>query len=231
MKIPKFSDKNYKKCSNCGVTNSAYYISRKCLHKLCSNCYKNKLPLINSEYTCKLCHEENKENNFNKLSREDFADKPILEDFYHKDKIEREKLIYKRIENFKSEEEYNEYLEFVEKCLRKSNLKEIEKRYNQDKNEKEQNDLEKKKRLELIKEKIRDNSPTHYNNTKICIDLFDGNIKQEEIRRENDPITIIEETINYIKDDEKEKICGGYNKNQIYDFLSVFSRGGFRNKN
>ena len=73
------------------------------------------------------------------------------------------------------------------------------------------------------------NSPTNYNNTKICID-FDGNIKQEDVvRKEIDPITIIQETINYIKNPEKEKICGGYNINKIYEFFSVFSKGGLKN--
>ena len=110
----------------CGTTNYVY-ISKKCLHKLCDNCYKNKMKLIDSEYNCKFCEEENKDNNSYKLTREDFSNKPILEEFYYKDKVEREKLIYKRRDNFKSEEEYNEYLEFVEKCLRKNNLKEIEK--------------------------------------------------------------------------------------------------------
>ena len=68
------------------------------------------MKLLDSEYNCKFCEEENKDNNSYKLSREDFSNKPILEEFYYKDKVEREKLIYKRRDNFKSEEEYNEYL-------------------------------------------------------------------------------------------------------------------------
>ena len=81
------------------------------------------MKLLNSEYNCKFCEEENKDNNSYKLSRDDFSKKPIF-------KAEKEKLIYKRRDNFKSEEEYNEYFEFVEKYLRKNNLKEIDKKYN-----------------------------------------------------------------------------------------------------
>ena len=42
---------------------------------------------------------------------------------------------------------------------------------------------------------------------------------------------IIEETINYIPNKEKEKICGGYIINNIYQFLSNFSQKGLRNLN
>ena len=115
MKIPKFKDDNYRTCSNCGRPNFAY-VSKKCLHKLCEKCYDSKMTLFNSEYNCNFCQKEDKENKIYKLTREDFSNKPILEEFYYKDKAEREKLIYKRKENFKSEEEYNDYLEFVEKC-------------------------------------------------------------------------------------------------------------------
>ena len=230
MKIPKFNDDNYKTCSNgCGRSNCAY-VSKKCLHKLCEKCYDDKMKLKNSEYNCNFCQKEDKENKIYKLSREDFSNKSILEEFYYKDKSDREKLVYKRRENFNSEEEYNDYLEFVEKCLRKNNLKEIEKKYFQDINEKEENNEKKERELRLLKEKIRVNSPTNYNNSKIFIDLED-HPNQEEVRREIDPIKIIEETFNYIPNTEKEKICGGYNINKIYKFLSNFSIEGLRNQN
>ena len=228
MKIPKFKDDNYRTCSNCGRANFAY-VSKKCLHKLCEKCYDSKMTLFNSEYNCNFCQKEDKENKIYKLTREDFSNKPILEEFYYKDKAEREKLIYKRKENFKSEEEYNDYLEFVEKCLRKNNLKELEKKYYQDINEKEENYKKKENELNVLKNKIRDYSPTHYNNTRICIDL-DDNKNQEEIRRDIDPIVIIEEKIKYIPNKEKEKICGGYNINKLYQFLSNFSKDGLRNR-
>ena len=212
----------------CGTTNYVY-ISKKCLHKLCDNCYKNKMNLIDSEYNCKFCEEENKDNNSYKLTIEDFSNKPILEEFYYKDKVEREKLIYKRKDNFKSEEEYNEYLEFVEKCLRKNNIKEIEKKYFQSSNEKEENKDKKEKELRAIKDTIRENSTTQYNNTKICINL-EENINQEDKNKVIDPIKIIEEPISYIPNVEKEKISGGYDTNNIYQFLSNFSKGGLKFK-
>ena len=189
------------------------------------------MKLLNSEYNCKYCEEENKDNNSYKLTREDFSNKPILEEFYYKDKLEREKLIYKRKDNFKTEEEYNEYLEFVEKCLRKNNLKEIKKKYNyfQSSNEKEENKDKKEKELRAIKDAIRENSPTQYNNTKICINL-EENINQEDKNKEIEPIKIIEEPISYIPNVEKEKISGGYDTNNIYQFLSNFSKGGLKFK-
>ena len=140
------------------------------------------MKLLNSEYNCKFCEEENKDNNSYKLSRDDFSKKPIF-------KAEKEKLIYKRRDNFKSEEEYNEYFEFVEKYLRKNNLKEIEKNF-QSLNEKEENKDKKEKELRLVKDVIRENNPTQYNNTKICIYL-EENINQDDKSKENDPIRII----------------------------------------
>ena len=139
MKIPKFDDKIYKICSNCQSSKKYEYTSKKCLHKLCENCYKTKIPLMDSEYICKICLNKKEEN---KHLRDDYLNKSPLEEFYDKDKIKREnllKIVNKRKENFSSLEEYNDYLEFIEKCLRKNNLKEIDKKYNQDRNEREKN--------------------------------------------------------------------------------------------
>ena len=233
MKIPKFNDKDFTKCIECGRTNPPFYVSKKCLHKLCYRCHGLKFE-FSDEYECQLCQAENKDNYFYKLNKDDFIENP-LEDFYKKDKKKREneKFIYKRKENFKSNEEYNDYLEYVEKCLSKFDFeefgRELEKKYPQDENEKKKNKEIKKEKIGEIDMMIIKNSPTNYNNTKICID-FDGNIKQEDVvRKEIDPITIIQETINYIKNPEKEKICGGYNINKIYEFFSVFSKGGLKN--
>jgi hypothetical protein len=229
MKIPVFDDKNYKICSCCSCEFSKnVYISTKCLHKLCDNCYKNKMSLLDSIYECKLCQSENK-NNSMKLKRSDFKPNSnnnlILEEFYRNDKLKREQIIYKRRENFHSQEEYNDFLEYVENCLKRNNLDDINKKYTQSDREKEINEKSLKDKLESIKNKIAD--PTSYNNSKFVINLDEGIPIQEEII--NDPIVIIEETINYIKDEEKEKICGGYNINKIYGFLGTFSKGGFRN--
>ena len=228
MKIPKFDDKKFKICSCCNSEFSkSAYISTKCLHKLCAHCFSNKMPMKESIYECKLCQDEN---NSTELKREDFKpnsnNNPILSEFYDSDKKKRENMIYKRRENFNSEEEYNDFLEYVENCLKRDNLEDIKKKYNQSEKERELNEKSFKDKLESIKEKISD--PTNFNNTKIRIPIFEGNPIQEEIN--NDRIIIIGETINYRKDEEKEKICGGYNLNKIYGFLSTFSKGGFRNK-
>ena len=227
MKIPIYNNENYEKCF-CGEMNYAY-ISRRCLHKLCESCFKKKFPSLINEYICLSCQKENKGNTIYKLKRDDFSNKSLLEEFYDRDKKEREKLmklIYKRRENFESEEEYNNYLENVEKCLRKNNIKEIEKKYSQNINEKDENNEKRKKYLRTIEEKIRENSPTHYNNSKFIID-FEGNFEEE---KELDPIRFLTDTIKYIPDPEKEKICGGYRINNIYQFLSNFSKGGLIRK-
>ena len=225
MKIPKFDDKIYKVCSNC-QSKKYEYTSKKCLHKLCENCYKTKIPLIDSEYICKICLNKKEEN---KHLRDDYLNKSPLEEFYDKDRIKREnllKIVNKRKENFSSIEEYNDYLEFIEKCLRKNNLKEIDKKYNQDINEREKNEEKRKEKLNEIEKKIEENSPNHYNNTRIII-YADGNMEQEDIVKESDdPIRIMEDTIHYIKDQEKERKAGGYNIKNIYNFLSNFSKGG-----
>ena len=229
MKLPKFDDKIFKKCSCCESELSRNgYVSIKCLHQLCDNCFKNKLPLIESVYECKLCKDEN---NSYTLSIKDFKlnydNHKILYEFYLKDKSERGKIIYKTRDDFNSEEEYNDFLEYVEKCLKRNNLEDIKKRYSQSATEKERNEKEIKNKLDTIKEKIAQNDPTNFNNLKFRISLEEGNQNQEEIFN-NDPIVIMHETVNYIKDEEKEKICGGYNLNKINAFLSFYSKGGFR---
>ena len=113
--------------------------------------------------------------------------------------------------------------------MRKNNLKEVEKKYFQTSNEKEENKDKKEKELRLIKDAIRENSPTQYNNTKICINL-EENINQEDKNKVIDPIKIIEEPISYIPNVVKEKISGGYDINNIYQFLSHFSKGGLKVK-
>ena len=232
MKVPKFDDRKYNECSSCENIANSYFISIKCLHKLCDICYKNKMRM--NTYECKFCQNENKGNNSYRLSKEDFIkndsnNNSILKDFYRRDKTNREKIMFKTRENFKSEEEYNDFLEYVEKCLKKNNLDDIQKIYSQSNEEKERNKKERKEKIETMREKISKNEPNSYNNTKICITLFEEGIQNQEEKIKIDPIVVIEQKINYIKDEERERICGGYNINNIYEFLSNFSKGGFKN--
>ena len=216
MKIPKFDDNKFKSCSNC-QSKKYEYTSKKCLHKLCENCYKKLFLLIESEYNCKNCTKDGKH------LRDDYINKCPLQDFYDKDKIKREKIIYMDKENFPSIDDYNDYLEFVEKCLRKNNLKEIDKKYNQEKNEREKNLKKRSQILEKIKEEIKENSPTNYNNSKIIINFDDNN---DEIVKKATPIQVVQESISYVQDNEKEKITGGYIIKNIYEFFGNFSKGG-----
>ena len=56
-------------------------------------------------------------------------------------------------------------------------------------------------------------------------------MEQEDIVKESDdPIRIMEDTINFIEDREKAKKAGGYNIKNIYNFLSNFSKGGLLNQ-
>ena len=227
MKIPRFEDKDYAKCY-CGKEFT--YISQKCLHKLCDKCYKKYFQIKGARYSCPYCKDGNEKL---ELSQEDYIKESPLRIHYDEDFKRRNnifQLVYKRKENFSSNEEYNIYLEFVEKCIQRNNEKEIEKKYPQTKKEREENDEKRLKELEEIKRKLRDNSPTHYNSSRFIIDL-EGEIKLKEDYIEQNPITYervkpTEEKIEYIKDIDKEKKTGGYDINKIYEFLSIYSKSG-----
>ena len=79
----------------------------------------------------------------------------------------------------------------------------------------------------MVKDVIRENNPTQYNNTKICIYL-EENINQDDKSKENDPIRIIEEPISYIPNLEKEKISGSYDINNIHQFFKQFFERGIK---
>ena len=235
MRIPKFEDKNYSICSECS-RNECMYISKKCLHRLCDNCYKNKFKLIGSKYLCAFCQKENEPL---ELSQEDFSKESPFQIHCNEASKRREyinKLIYKRRENFTSDESYNKYLENIEKYIKKNtNEKELEKIYFQNEAEREENDEKRKKELEDIHRKLKENSPMHYNSSRFCIDFEGNEINLEELKLEPNPIIqevkITQEEIKYIPDIEKERKAGGYNINSIYEFLANYSKAGFiRNK-
>lgn len=234
MRIPKFEDKNYLVCSECS-RNECIYISKKCLHKLCDTCYKNKFKILGSKYLCAFCQKDNEPL---ELFQEDFSKESPFQIHYNEILKRREKiykLVYKRRENFTSNEDYNKYLEDIEKYIQKNNNeKEIEKIYFQNENEKEENDEKRKKELEEIHRKLKENSPMHYNSSKFCFDFEGNEINPEELKVESNPIIyeakITQEEIKYIPNIEKEKKTGGYNINKIYEFLAKYSRAGFINK-
>ena len=234
MRLPKFDDKDYTKCGNCGK-DSYMFISKKCLHKLCESCFNKKFQIKDKRYNCDCCANKNEPL---ELSQEDFSREPPLQIICDEDLKIRNlayKSVYKRKENFSTNEEYNEYLEYVEKCIRNNDVDKLEKRYSQNYKEKEENYSKRQKELEELRKKLIENSPTHYKNSKFRID-FDGNeINMEDIDEPNnqinyEPIKIIKQTVFYAKDEDKEKTAGGYNVKNLYEFLSDFSKLGFIHK-
>ena len=234
MKIPKFEDRNYSICSECS-RNECIYISKKCLHKLCDTCYKNKFKILGSKYLCAFCQ---KDNDPVELFQDDFSKESPFQ--IHYDEVLKRRdyiynLVYKRRENFTSNENYNKYLEDIEKYIHKnSNEKEIEKIYPKNEIEREENDEKRKKELEEIHRKLKENSPMHYNSSKFCFDFEGNEINPEELKVEQNPIInearVTQEEIKYVPDIEKEKKTGGYNNNKIYDFLANYSKAGFINR-
>lgn len=227
MNIPKFEDKDYTKCY-CGKEYT--YISKKCLHKLCDKCFNIKFQLKNARFSCNFCKDGNEKY---ELVKEDFTKESPLRIHYDEDLKKRNniiQLVYKRKENFSSNEEYNAYLEFIEKCIQKNNEKEIQKKYSQTKTERQENDEKRQNELEELKRKLRENSPTHYNSSKFCLDIYGKLINPEEFIEQNpityEPVKPTEEKIVYIRDLDKEKKTGGYDINKIYEFLGKFSRCG-----
>lgn len=236
MRIPKFDDKDYTKCFSCGKEYT--YISKKCLHKLCDKCYNKKFQIKGTRISCPYCKEGNE---LFELSQEDFSKEPPLRNHFDEDLKIRNRIIqsiYKRKENFANNEDYNLYLEFFENCVLRNNEKDIEKKYQQTKNERERNDEERLKEIKDLERKLKDNSPTHYNASKFCFILDNDEIKIEEPSEpkppiNSEPIRPIEEKITFIEDLDKEKETGGYDINKIKEFFIAFSRSGFvfnRNK-
>ena len=229
MNLPRFDDRDYTQCSICGKKDYSY-TSKKCLHKLCEKCYNNKFGVIGESIQCHVCSQY--------LYREDYSKEAPLQIHFEEDMKRRRninQLIYKRKENFPSNEEYNTYLEFVEKCIQAKNEKEIEKKYSQNKKEKEDNFERRQKELDEIKKKVRENSPMHYNSSKFCLIVDDGILRDPyEMEEQNpinmEPVRVVEEKINYIPDLDKRKMTGGYDTKKIKEFFSIFSKAGFINK-
>ena len=151
MNIPRFDDKDYTKCCSCGneYEKEKSYISKKCLHKLCYKCYKNKFQIADSRFNCPHCKTEKE--SF-ELCQEDFSQESPLQIIYDEDLKKRNiimQLVYKRRENFDTEEEYNSYLEYVEKCIQSNNINDIKKKYPQSEEEREEN--YKKRQKEMLK--------------------------------------------------------------------------------
>ena len=222
MNIPRFDDRDYTQCNICAKKDYSY-TSVKCLHKLCEKCYNNKFAVKGERVKCHVCEQY--------LSQEDYTREPPLQINFEDDMKIRRNIYHKRRENFSSDEEYNLYLEFIEKNIQAKNEKEIEKRYPQNEKEREDNLKKRQLKLEEIKKKIRENNPTHYNTSKFFIDP-EGILKEPfEVEEQNptniDPVKIINEKINYIPDMDKRKMTGGYDIKKIKEFFGIFSKAGF----
>lgn len=234
MKIPKFDIDNFSKCCIC--QNEYTYTSKRCLHKLCEHCFSRKFNIYGAKFECPYCKNETSEKI--ELSYDDFTKESPLQRLYEEDLKSRNEiynLIYKRKENFQSNDEYNRYLEWVEKCIQKNNEKEIAKRYFQNEKERAENDAKRSKEIKYLRDKLEEYNPNHYNSSKFCFDFEGNEISRGETPVEQNP-TIIEvkatdENIFYIPDEEKKKKAGGYNIIKINEFFSNYVKVGFININ
>ena len=236
MNIPKFNYDEYYKCDVCNHQKGEMNCSIKCLHKLCETCYPKKFGVEYARYKCQFC-EKAKRNT--ELSMKDYIKKAPLKELYENDIKKRKdiykKYLYKRRENFNSDEEYNQYLEFIEDCIKNEySQNEIDRKYKQDKKEREQNLENLEKELALIKKKIKDNDPISHNQNKFIIGE-DFNLQSDhmEIEEESNqinvsPLKYVEGAkIKIVPDKENEKKAGGYSSNNIKQFLSWYSKAGF----
>lgn len=224
MRIPKFEDGFYNKCY-CHKEEYTY-TSKKCLHKLCDSCYNNKFKMYGAKFICEYCKIELFQDDFTKIA-------PLQ--MHYDDDLKRRKiinqLVYKRRENFSTDEEYNKYLECVEKYIQRKIENEIEKKYPQTKKEREENNEKREKELDEMKISLKENSPMHYNSSKFYFDFEGNEINPAELIVEPTQfveVKAVKEKIKYIPDLEKEKKTGGYNTNKIYDFLAIYSKAGFK---
>ena len=239
MNIPNYKEyeKGIKTCVNCSsqLTSNIFY-SKYCLHRLCDICYGKLFSEKNSKYYCKLCKDPKPQ------SSNDYFNKPQDQILYEKDYKIRQKIFeeysYKRKENFNNENEYNEYLEGIEKIIEEylsKNIKELILNKNFD----PLHDINKTKYHDELNQIINERkkySPKilyapNYTNLNVDdnnMDVEVNNIYETKIIREIKlPYYKPNAEINIIKDLKKKKKAGGYNEEFVYNDLSKYSFGGF----
>ena len=235
MNIQKFDDMTFKKCCVCN-NDSCRYISNKCLHKLCEDCYNTKFKIHLAEFVCEFCSKIFDRNI--KLTKDNFdvLISTSLKQKIDKDKEKRDeifKISYKIRENFSTEEEYNEYLAYIEtcieKCIQNKNEKDLREKYPQSAQESKENREKRESELDSIKEKMRIYDPKSFNNSKFII-CESMTIKEEEENFIYEPVQLVKEPITLIPNLEKEKVAGGYDIIKLNEFFKNFSLSVLRNK-
>ncbi len=233
----------YERCSKCnsalgeGSRKDSYY-SRKCLHRLCSNCYEKHFK-VDQHYSCDYCNIS--------LTYHDYIKKiPPGKELHDKDINLRQevfqKVIYKRPDNFEDIKDYQEYLKNMEDFFsrgvnelindsHKENadiIHGINKKYSQTKEEREKNKQEFSKELSKIKKKAdKDYNPLSYYSSIIRI-FNNMEVEHEDNLNEhkNKPIWRKGEYILIKKDPEKEMKAGGYDRNAVLQLFRSYSRNG-----
>jgi hypothetical protein len=238
MNIPNYKekyDKGIKTCMHCtSDLTSNYHNSKNCIHKLCDNCFINHF-LKNPKFICRLCNDRY------------FVEEPQDQNIYFRDyKIRKElfeNYIYKRRDNFNTDEEYNDYLEEIENIIEEYLNKDMnELKISQNKVEHDTNKSKYNEILNLILKDRKSKSPiilyapnynTNYNNSKNLnndnlMEIENNNIYETKIIREiKYPSYKPNAQINLIKDLNKRKNAGGYNEKNVYNDLTKYAFGGF----
>ena len=232
MNIPNYKEyeKGIKTCMHCeSELSSNYHNSKNCIHKLCDICFRNVF-LKTPKFPCRLCKDR------------DFIEEPQDQNLYVKDFKVRQKIfedyIYKRRNNFNSDEEYNDYLEKIEDIIEEylnKNINELQ--ITQNKEEHDLNILKYNEELNLINKNRKSKSPIvlyapNYSiqnlNEDNLVKIENNNIYEPKIIREIKlPFYKPNAQINLIKDLNKRKNAGGYNEKEVYNDLIKYAFSGF----
>ena len=241
MNIPNYKEK-YEKviktcmhCKSISDLTSNYHNSKNCIHKLCDSCFNDHV-LKNRKLICRLCNDRHDRY---------FVEEPQEQNLNYRDykirKIIFDKYIYKRRNNFDSDEEYNKYLEKIEDIIEEYLSKDI-KELNISQN-KDEHDRNKAKYNEMLNSILKDRdtkSPIklyapNYNpdinknsNNDNVMEIENNNYYQSKITKEIKlPCYKPNAKINLNKDLNKRKNAGGYNEKDVYNDLTKYAFGGF----
>lgn len=246
MNIPDFDITEFTRCSNCSTefsSNRNVYHSRQCLHKICENCFRSLVLPGMVMYKCKSCNEAAP-----LASSKDFSTKPQDEILYEKEyKMRREILgqfMYKHIDSFNSEKEYDDYLEKIEDLIEKYYDKGLNENFsgNQTKEELNMNLVKREGILNILNKKKKERDPNNIYNSKIDFSQ-ENNDNLMELEEEEEPVINQDlQNINFsklrspiyhknaniviIRNQEKKIKTGGYDVDKVYGYYSNYAKGG-----
>ena len=245
----------YDKCSACNFHYSdKKYYPNGCLHNICSKCFEKHFSSQKNSYKCYIC---NKIYYYQDISKKPKDEIIYEKSIYFRKKIYDKYLYKQIENFNNNYNEYNNYLENIENLIEDAinnininNFNEAEekkqieyliekyfgKEYFNNNNENNNNDIifQRNKIKNELKKKYEQNDPNliysnEFNNIEDENDKMDveedgGIVKEYNLKS---PKYIPHYKINLIKDFESELKTGGYNKENIYNDLSLYAKNGF----